>query len=189
MPSRRTTRAPRRKLVWARTTFGGTLDLNQVAPTNDSLFFNILGQFETAYGADLLGCTIIRHRGLWSYTVTGDTGSALDLGILTYGARIETEETRGVAPSVELPDNAGPFSSPHADWSTYEPMGIDRAVVVSGLYRSSGTHTFDSKAMRRLDELNQYFLGALQFNAAQVAGSPDVNLLVTGVTSTLIALP
>lgn len=163
-------RAPKRKLVWARTLIGGSI-ASQAAP-QDTQFVNLLGQFETAYGADMLGCTIMRIRGV----VTWSSGEGvLETDMLIVGARIATAETSGVPTPSSLDDSKGPATSVHDDWMFYQPM---RAAAVGG-----HENVIDVRSMRRLDELGQYLLVAFQF------GRPSQAATFSAVFSTLIALP
>lgn len=166
-------RTPRRKLVWARTLFAGSI-ASQAAP-QDTLFVNLLGQFETQYGADMLGCTIMRIRGNLTWSATGQT-TVPSIAQLIVGVRIATQESSlPPAPLTELPDTAGPALSPHSDWMLFHP--------VTSYVNGDGSNVIDAKSMRKLDELGQYLLMAIQ------PGNVSMAATVNGTFSTLLALP
>lgn len=164
---------PRRKLVWARTLVAGSISSTTFPAPGDVAYVNLLGQFETQYGADMLGCTIMRLRGRVGFVVTGVNTASI--AQLIFGARIATQESSSPpAPLTELPDSAGPATSPHADWMCYAP--------INSTFNGDDSGLIDVKSMRRLDELNQYFLGAFQMGNNSAA-------TFNATLSTLLALP
>lgn len=141
----RTRRPKKRKLVWARTTG----QFNIVAGTPQSA--DLLATFETAYGAQLLGATIMRIRGYESYLET----QAIQLTVTTHVGIIvgpQDLDANDVDPSA----TTGAFN----DWMSYTSHRY------SGRYLATGDATVpslgplheysvDVKAKRRLEELNQ----------------------------------
>lgn len=126
-------RSPRRKLVWARVT-----GLNVDITAGTATFTNALATFETAYGASLLGCTIMRVRGMIY------PGTQADGGVIVAGLRVmeDSEFTVGYTAA------AGPGTDLHADWMYWEAIPSSR----------NEGHYFDVRAMRKIDELSQGLL-------------------------------
>lgn len=145
MPRRsfRSTRriAPTRKFVWARTASRGIIpagpNVNQLA---------LLGEFETRYGASLIGATVMRVRG--EILIGRTTDVALD-AIVVGGIRVVTQTTDPADIEGE-----GPLVDPEADWMAVFPVILQRALgstVDSGIHRIA----VDVKSARRLEELQQ----------------------------------
>jgi len=116
---------------------------NQTITANTIFTINPLGSFETQFGAQLLGATIVRVRGVMFAEATAAplAGSHQPLVL---GMRIvdEAEATPLVAqsPTVDL----------HADWFVYEPFYAS----MSTLSDTNGWK-FDSQSSRKLEELGQ----------------------------------
>lgn len=126
----------RRKSVWARSSTSQTLGAGA------SFAVNLLQGFETDYGANLIGCTVVRIRGQVLAAVT--TASAA-VDELRMGIRVATATEVSAA-------LAGPVDEAHADWMAWEPF------LASGVGTDNGSwaavREIDVKAMRRLDEID-----------------------------------
>lgn len=155
MPARRgvsrgtTRRTPQRKSVWARTSGQQALGIG----TQFSV--NLLAGFETDYGANLIGSTVVRIRGLMSSRVTTSVSAVADE--LRVGVRVSNvNETAALG---------GPVDNPHEDWMLWEPF-YAFAVGEGG----GGVHldrVIDVRSMRKMDEINQQLtLFAESFTAA-----------------------
>lgn len=129
----------RRKMVWARHLNTGTTIT--VGATGTQL--NLLSSFETEYGANLIGATAIRIRGVMFGTPTV-AGS----GSLIAGVRVSND--------ADATAGNGPQSSPYADWMLYESFIFDDG----GLLDLTGdsqvvSRVVDIRSMRKLEEINE----------------------------------
>lgn len=135
----------RRKTVWARTS--GILTLVAGTPQR----FDLLGQFETAVGAQILGATVTRGRGWYTWQTSGTLGTAqrTNLGVI-------------VAPEA----STAAVLDPNATTGTDLDWMYFQAHTYAGIYLASGNvgtpsqakeyeYEFDMRARRRMDELNQ----------------------------------
>lgn len=152
-----TRRSSRRKLVWAR-----TIIQDAAVGANSSVFTNLLAAFETEYGADLLGCTVMRVRGFWIPTA----GSANDIQV----AGIRTFDESSFA---TLGADDGPGVALHSDWMYWEGQSLEN---------TAGGRVFDVKAMRKIEELNRSLMWAV---SNVTAGGQQFNATI----SVLLALP
>lgn len=167
MPTRRSSSRPaRRRLIWAR--YRST-SLAIVAGTA----FNVdpLATFETAYGAQLLGCTVMRVRGSITAKMVAGVNAQL-----TWAMKVA--DLPGV--STEAPASSGV----NDDWFMYEnwvsvtstPTALEPSIQLQ--------KEIDVRARRRLDELGQRLVLAGEVTSA------GAGQFVTGVNlSILIALP
>ena len=114
MNRRTSKRAPLRKFVWARTV--GTLS----GP--DTVGVDLLEDFQSEYGAQLLGATVMRIRG---YIVP-------DMGLIEPGNRVGGHFGFIVEQDQELADQAIenlPISRPHDDWLGWLPWQLRGATA------------------------------------------------------------
>ena len=134
---------PRRKLIWART-IQPSVSLNTqitAAPYRQDL----LSAFETAYGAQLIGCTVMRMRG-----VIRLGPSSAGTSNVVVAARIgDASELVGASIAQQ-----SPVTDQTADWMMYQPLVTE----VTAERDSSTIVYFDVKARRKLDELQQSLL-------------------------------
>lgn len=173
MPARRQPRTTRqrRKLVWAR------IDDQRVpVPAGQFNALNLLSQFETQYGANLIGCTAVRIRVRYSNFVADTTGSPL--GII--GVRVADDaDLASSAPT----DPLGPSADLHADWMMWDSKHADLTQAAAGTSPGSELSRYsDVKAMRKIEELGQ---GLYMFVDSPSGIAMDWSLSV----STLLALP
>lgn len=173
MAPRRVSRgtSAKRKLVWART---AEEQFSVAAGQFNGL--NLLGAFETAYGANLIGCTIMRVRLRWAPFSAATTGQP----VAAMGVRVATEaDLVSSAPT----DPLGPVNDLHADWMAWDTS------VVSLLYGSGGPGTdqpgpamsryIDVRSMRKVDELGQALYALFDHvSAAAVVYSVSASVLV-----------
>ena len=128
-------RVQRRKFVWARHsgTFTGTSA--QLSRTR------LLQEFQDDYGADLIGATLVRVRGV-IVCYTADTTA----GGLTVAGTVKTDTSA----AVDLV-NEGPANRPHADWFMWEPFYADGAHD----YSSAARRIIDVKSSRKIEEIDE----------------------------------
>lgn len=158
-------RAPLRKFVWARTV--GTLS----QPTSRGA--DLLDVFQSEYGAQLLGATLMRVRGY----VIPDMPSAPAAGIATGRVGMIVEQDQ------ELADQAvenTPGARPHDDWFAWLPFIYDRADV-AGL-QAPGNASWNSqaspwavdiKSARKIEELGQGV--HIWYDTVQSAGTTNIH--------------
>lgn len=132
-------RTQRRKLVWARARVTGSFNSGApFTPFQDDL----LAGFEARYGADPVGLTLARVRGI--ITATHNTTTAGEH--ITFGIRVGAE---GEVPSTEFnPMTNGEY----LDWLMYEPLVAVNGTSAAEAYTS---RRVDVKAKRKLEELDQ----------------------------------
>lgn len=132
--------------MWARST-----NIETVVPVAGSKL-NLLAQFETDYGANLIGATVTRVRGL----ITASPNVSTAASNLVVAARVSND--------AELAAGSGPIDQPHLDWSMWEPF-IFR---FGGITQVDANRTFDFsrvvdvKSQRKVEEVNEEFAIWLQ---------------------------
>lgn len=127
---------PTRKLVWART--GPTAAVKSAGA--NSVRVDLLSAFQTSYGAQLLGCTVMRIRGSWMYvSAVGDIKQPMVAGIRVF------DEAGNIALT------PGPITDPHADWMYYEANMPWITQVAGTTY--AGMTNFDVRSRRKIEEL------------------------------------
>ena len=90
-------RAPLRKFVWAR--WSGVLNPagQAVDDPNGPSAVNVLSQFENAYGADIIGSTVVRARGAIYPDLEG--GAAIRAGSAWSSRLVRSSTTSTALPS------------------------------------------------------------------------------------------
>lgn len=134
-----------RQFIWARA--GGTFILTAGSTeTNEAYNEDLLEEFENEYGADIVGSTVTRIRGVIAvYPEQGATNPAMPIfGIRRYGERVSPNNLDNLA------SEPGPFSGPHADWMMYLPVFMSIEIP----YQSREI-VVDVKANRKIEELGQ----------------------------------
>ena len=141
--TRRSTTTSTRKWVWARATYRFQLGPNAITQAN------LLSDFEVAYGAQLIGSTVMRIRGVLScYSVSATVYNTSRVGVI-----VERQP-------VVL---AGPYTQPHADWMLYEPL-------VSGPQNAFGpaSRVIDVKSSRKIEEISDQLTMVVQADPLNV---------------------
>jgi hypothetical protein len=130
---------------------------------------NLLDQFETAYGANLLGATVTRIRGV---VVAGNNIAPVATGQLLLSARV------GVSSEVSADNNDG-ITQPYADWMLWEPF-VFQNLPASGQTADSWalSRTIDVKSQRRLDELNDELQMWIAASSTSFAYSWNLSILL-----------
>lgn len=132
-------RSSRRKVVWARSI------VNDLTVPTTGVVTNFLASFETDYGANLIGSTVIRIRGLIGASPNVSTGPSQ----LVLGVRVNSDATVALG--------NGPFDQPHLDWMGWEPF-IFRFGGITGneMNRDDAvSRQVDIKSQRKLEEINE----------------------------------
>lgn len=170
---RRVSRGTRRKLVWARRP-----EEQFSVATGEFNGLNLLGDFETAYGANLIGCTIVRMRIRWSAFVADTTGQP----VAALGVRVADEATiTATAPT----DPLGPLNDAHADWMAWDTTlttVLQGATTNPSLVGPLASRYLDVKAMRKVDELGDAAWLLVDHSSAEA-------VVFNLSTSVLVALP
>lgn len=150
---RNVSRGTRRKFIWARHDVAAS-------STNQILGSDLLSQFETLYGAQLIGCTVVRIRGTMWATSTGGTGTTNTARI---GVRVESGT--GLDLSAPLPVASGPYTDDSADWMLWEPF--TNTIGPSGQYPTTLIgRTIDVRSSRKMEELGQRLIAVFAPNPA-----------------------
>ena len=140
-------RRQRRKLVWS------TIDQSVTMAAGVGSNVNLLASLSVA-GASLLGITVMRtHLDLWRTGQVSALGDGLRLGLI-----IDRVAAVGAGP----PAGAVTAADPEADWMLWRH---EFAAPTFGPSGGSNYLTYDVKAKRRMQELDQAYLLCL-FNAA-----------------------
>lgn len=151
--TRRAFRGSSRKFVWARKIGGGIV--------GDSGFVtDMFDDFRAAYGADILGSTIERVRGVIFWNANNLT---LDGIHAVAGLRVADEG------NLSASTNEPPLAQPHADWMMWDATVLDDGSPGNYL---NDRRTIDVKAARKLEELGQTLM--LGFEHDAVGSSVEV---------------
>jgi len=188
--SRRAFRAPRRKLIWARNADGIVIPVDDPAGTQNRY---LLDHFEDRYDADLIGCTVMRIRGVISASLVGDSDSQQGYAAIRCGIRVTDHA------DVDQTDyaNAALYEGQaYADWMAFEPFMLDAlGVIESGeiaeATAASEIRRVDVRSKRKLQELNET-LELLVGRPGTASSAPPFNTMAVRVRwdlSILIALP
>lgn len=135
----------RRKFVWARCFKTGTV------PAGDSLNYALLNQFESEYGADLIGATITRIRGtmvLFPAAETATVDTTLQVGI-----RVFTENVENPNPDV----TSSGAEDEHSDWMYWKPVMLFSETFTDPYY-AAARWEIDVRSQRKMEELGQGLL-------------------------------
>lgn len=149
--------------MWARTQ--GTLTISPGGVIRSSA----LSAFQALYGAQLIGSTVVRTRGVIA-TQTSDATTGFNQ--LRFAMIVEPNP--GSAPVVA----DGPVGGEHNDWLLYEPFIVAGAGQI-GVNQDPAGRVIDVKAARKLDELGDELLiyaGTQASNTAAVTVSWDLSI-------------
>lgn len=185
----RTSRRKRRQLVWARNFTTGTLIASQTV-ANAALAtparFNLLDTFETAYGANLIGCTIMAIKGYLGFL--GQSTVAGDHFFGRVGIKVTDQPLALVAGNDSLYDTSSQTGGAHDDWMAFFPLFVSStgAGQVSPGWDGAGSSwaRVDVQSRRRLSELGQSLM--LDVSGIAVTG---IDLVYAHDLSVLVALP
>ncbi len=142
-------RGPKRNLFWARSSQLQTLEDGAQSNTTD-----LLGNFQTEYGADLFGFTVTRILGFYTWYTTSSPTAETSY-ILSAGIRMD--ENSEVAGSNNTEKTARlPLNDPYADWMwARNEIGISASDTYTRLNEQVANNTkyLDLKSQRRASEL------------------------------------
>ena len=143
-------RRPRRKLVWVRNA-GGVV----VNPGGHLSTFPLQG-FETSYGAQLIGATIMRVRGVITCTITDSQPPAAQAYAALRFAMRMTDHSDPLQQDYAVGAMYG--TQQYADWFMFEPFMLDNAGAATlgeevDTTSASEIRIVDVKARRKIDEL------------------------------------
>lgn len=148
-----------RKFIWARRT------VNQVAAAAGPTWINVLDQFETELGAQVLGVTVMRIRGTLWFEPAAASDAHMAAGFL-----VDADEN--ISDGVD----EGPFDEPHKNWMAYEPVLFSSADTQYQVHRWD----IDVKSNRKMEELGQGFAfvfdNQLAATTVQIRGVVSVGL-------------
>lgn len=119
------------------------------ASTNQTFGSDMLSQFETDYGAQLIGCTVVRVRGIMWATSTGGTGTT---NTARMAMRVATGQ--GLVLGSPIPVAADLYQDENADWMLWEPFA--NVIGPSGQYPTNLLgRVVDVKSSRKIGELGE----------------------------------
>lgn len=181
-------RRPRRKLIWARHAFGVVVG---VGGTFSSFPLGIL---EAQYGAQLIGATIMRVRGVITCTITNSIPpTAQAYAAIRIGLRVT--DHADLAPQ-DYGVGAMYGNQAHADWFMFEPFMLDNAGVATldeevDTTAASEIRHIDVRARRKIEELDQTVEMLIGAPAPGSTNPPEstAQVRVRGDLSLLVALP
>lgn len=169
--SSRVSRGTRRKFVWAH-----IRDTSTVPASGVPNRLNLLGDFETALGAQLIGATVVRIRGVMSVVGTAVVGGVPNI---VRAAAIVEPNPGSAAVAAD-----GPWGGQFNDWMLFEPFMDWGPAVVQTM--PVGSRVIDVKSSRKIEEINEtLFL----YVAAPVAPANSAAVQFTYDLSIGIKLP
>lgn len=121
---------------------------------------DLLADFQTTYGAQLIGATLVRVRGIMACQTSAAT---TDFQGVRWAAAVE--QNPGAA---AMAAGDGPFTGDHKDWMVFEPFAVAGAGQI-GVNQDPAGRVIDVKSMRRIEELNEEFFYAAEADAGNTA--------------------
>ena len=155
-----------------------------------------LNNFETLYGANLIGATVMRVRGVISATLVGPTTpvNAQAYAAIRCGMRV-TDHSDVAFGDYQV--GAMFLNQAHADWFMFEPFMLDNAGTIAAstdevdTTAASEIRHVDVKARRKIEELEdtlEFLVGAPPPASAQPPEN-TAGVRVRWDLSILVALP
>lgn len=173
-------RAPRRKLIWVHAAPTGTVQVGAGGAAVAPVQTDMLSQFQTAYGAELVGCTIMRTRGVLQFARPGIANN-----VVTIRATMHIVDQAEAVRATVANDNAfNPGTAANLDYMMFEPFSVCQAAAFDNGSAVSN-RVVDVKAARRLPELNQTLVFRVSAIGTQAADAVQWN----ADFSLLVALP
>lgn len=168
--------APRRKLVWARqsqqaVTVTGAVAPALAAPTR----LDALDQFVAAYGAALIGCTIVRIRG-----VLGLVQPVANAQNMTFNAYIG--DANDIVRGPNANDNYYDNNAAGKDYFAVEPF-FSPGIASDNKVGSTEVQArlIDVRSMRKLEEVSQRLIfdfSAFSAGATTINWTMDLSILL-----------
>lgn len=156
----------RRRLIWARSHVG-TTNTALVASAGTSV--NLLAAFEASYGAQLLGCTVMRVRG----TIAAQNASASFTLNTAVGLQVAADDLTAA--------QLDPFARLNDDWMYWDTLLANQNIATELAHVDN--YKIDVRAKRKIDELGD----TLWLGLRNVSTVTSVNLVYA--FSVLVALP
>lgn len=182
MPRTRLTRraGPRRKLVWARRVIAVTNVPAALPAFSAPTRVDLLSEFVTAYGAALIGCTIVRIRGFLQVSETAAGNGALVRAGFYIG------DANDIVRGPNANDNAFDSNSVGKDFFGFEPFQAPGPGAQDNTALGSETvaRLIDIRAMRKLEEVSQ----RLVLDVSTSSGTAN-QVIMNGDLSVLVMLP
>jgi len=164
--SRRT--SPRRKLVWARQTASVGV-VTAVAPAFAApTRVDVLDEFVQAYGASMIGATIIRVRGIMIGSQAAQAAVAQVVATMYIG------DANDVVRGPNANDNFFDSNSTGKDYFLVEPFFCPSSAAISQTYQGNDVsgRVIDVRAMRKLEEVSQRLILDVSGQSAAVSNQP-----------------
>jgi len=112
---------------------------------------DLLAPFEAAYGAQLIGCTVVRIRGYLAVSNNNAAGTSFVLSRATIHVADQQEVTRPLTAT----DSSFDPASGQLDYMLFEPFLSLGSVPLQYNPSDIGVKRIDNKSSRKIDELNQ----------------------------------
>jgi len=181
---------PRRKLVWARNADGIVIPVDDPAGTQNRY---LLEHFETRYDADLIGCTIMRIRGVMTAALVADSDAQQGYAAIRCGIRVTDHAD---VDQTDYANSAMYEGQAYADWMAFEPFMLDAiGVIESGdiaeATSASEIRKIDIRSKRKLQELGET-LELVAGRPSDSSSEPPFNTMAVRLRwdlSILVALP
>lgn len=184
MPRRSLNRrtGPRRKLVWARQQFGVGVATAILPAVNAPVRIDALDEFVTAYGASMIGATVVRIRGILG---TSSDNATVNQTSATFTAYIG--DANDVIRGPNANDNYYDSNSRGKDYFAVEPfIGPSNLPAQDGMLGSDVcARVIDVRAMRKLEEVSQRLI----FDISAVGPNTVNQFSCFGDLSILLMLP
>lgn len=147
-------RAPLRKFVWARSF--GTLGFS-ADPATTFIGADLLGNFQSEYGAQLLGATVVRVRGFIAPGIA--TAGADSAGYAaTVGMIVDKDRDPATGYILQGNEDLAVEQREHDDWMAYLPFTVQNPSDVRTditWNTMASPYAVDIKSSRKIEELGQ----------------------------------
>lgn len=153
----RARRAPKRKVVFARGNVSGSN-----VPASTVQAFNILSDFETQYGAQLAGSTVVGVRGNYCFRNRGSLTS--NIRAVSYGFVVLRNELADLAAGHPSPSFTPANNDKFSSWLWIEeiPLAPALSVAVAGQSTQDNVNgSFQSRNKRKLAQLEDQLVLAV----------------------------
>lgn len=172
--SRRVSRGtPRRKLVWARQIAAVTVPTVAAPAFSAPARIDVLDEFVTAYGAALIGSTVVRVRGFIA-CVSAPAGVAVAYAVVGF-----IGDANDIVRGPNANDNFFDSNATGKDYFIVEPFFLPGSASTAVLGTEISARLVDDRAARKLDEVSQRFVIDVSGTAGAVtATTVQLNLSV-----------
>lgn len=166
-------RRPARKFIWAEV--HGSMQTGTEGSEATPNYVNLTAAFENAYGAQLIGATVVTIRGFIAPTSFGSSEPA-DQAIWAAGALVTSDSILHSGDTPENRDRAldyAPFNNPHDDWMLWVSGRLPSDVAAAQVATSNvggSEYGIYNRSSRKIEELGQglyLFPDASTYDGAQ----------------------